>query len=315
MKTLSIAWAASLLLPALAACNTSGADAPLAAQAGSQANTAGAAAPEAPISWKTGQFHLEPGQERYLCFSQPLAEDAVIGAYSADSAAFVHHIIFVRALAPEPAGFAECDVAFRMSWDPVFIAGAGKSKLEFPSDAGHILKKNTQMLVQMHLLNVTDKPVDGSLTIDMHKSANKNPRPVNTYIFGSMNVRLPPLQKSEVVGQCELKEPVNLIAGFPHMHLLGRGMRVEAGPTWDTVKSVFERIPFDFNYQSINSVSVALKAGDKVRVTCQYQNTEPTEVTYGESTHNEMCFFVGFAVDRTAISACDLGQASGTMMH
>jgi hypothetical protein len=38
-------------------------------------------------------------------------------------------------------------------------------------------------------------------------------------------------------------------------------------------------------------------------------------ITYGESTHNEMCFFVGFAVDRTSISACDLGQSSGTMTH
>ena len=31
-------------------------------------------------------------------------------------------------LAPEPDGFAECDTLFRMTWEPLYITGAGDAK-------------------------------------------------------------------------------------------------------------------------------------------------------------------------------------------
>ena len=65
------------------------------------------------LTWSTDQFSLDAGQERYLCFAKTIDEDAVVNAYASDVQPFVHHLIFSRATAPEPDGFAECDVAFR----------------------------------------------------------------------------------------------------------------------------------------------------------------------------------------------------------
>ncbi len=47
-----------------------------------------------------------------------------------------------------------------------------------------------------------------------------------------------------------------------------------------------------------------LPAGTVTRVTCTYDNTLDQVVGYGESTKNEMCYFVGFAIDLPGQSAC-----------
>jgi hypothetical protein len=256
------------------------------------------------VTWKTDEFELKPRTERYLCFTKTLEEDLVIDGYSTEGQPFVHHLIFVRARAPEPEGFQECNIAFRAAWDPIFIAGAGEAQLAFPRDAGHKLKKGTQVLLQMHLLNTSDEVVRGAVDIRMHRSALQNPRPVSSYVFGTAAVKLPPKQVSQVVGDCTMREPVELIAGFPHMHLLGTGLKFEAGPTAASMKTVFERVPYSFHTQTIETVNASIAAGDATRVTCTYNNRLSQEVTYGESTNNEMCYFIGFAVDRAQTSGC-----------
>ena len=45
--------------------------------------------------------------------------------------------------------------------------------------------------------------------------------------------------------------------------------------------------------------------GDFVRVTCNYMNDLDQTVTFGESTTNEMCFFIGFATEAAGpLSGC-----------
>jgi hypothetical protein len=256
------------------------------------------------VPWSTDRFSVEAGQERYLCFAKTLEEDVVINGYATEVQSFVHHLIFARARAPEPEGFAECDVAFRSTWETVFISGAGDTKLEFPADAGQRLTKGTQMVVQMHLLNVASETVEGAVTINMRRSSATNPRPVSTFIFGTAAVELPAVSTTEVVGKCALRQKVQLIAGFPHMHMLGTSLRFEVGTSGGEMREVFKRDPFDFNNQRIDKLDLTIAPGDLTRVTCQFTNTRPETVTYGESTKNEMCYFIGFAIDLPQQSAC-----------
>lgn len=257
-----------------------------------------------PYIMKTEKFSIDPGQERYLCFATTLDEDMVIGGYSSKAQAFVHHLVFVRPLAPEPDGFSECNTLFRMTWEPLYITGAGAAKLEFPEDAGHKFTKGTQVLVQMHLLNTQEKKVEGTVEIDMHRSTAKNPRSVSAFALGSSDLSLPPNQKTEIQGRCEVKEKVEMIAAFPHMHLLGTSMKVEAGKSDDDLKTVFTRDPYDFDDQHIEPIKLTLEPGDIARVTCGYNNTRDETIEFGESTNTEMCFFIGFALDRDRLGSC-----------
>jgi hypothetical protein len=73
-------------------------------------------------------------------------------------------------LAPEPDGMSECDVLFRTTWEPMYLAGAGSSSLEFPENTAHKIAAGTQLLSQLRLFNTTDKLATGSLEVKMHRS-------------------------------------------------------------------------------------------------------------------------------------------------
>ena len=142
-------------------------------------------------AWRTDEFELDPGQEQYLCFASTLGEDMVVNGFSSEVKPFVHHLIFSKARAPEKEGFEECNVSFRNSWEVLFLSGAGNSTLDFPEDAGSVLPAGTQLVVQMHLLNTSDKAVSGSTLINMRRSAVKDPRRVSSAVFGTAAVALP----------------------------------------------------------------------------------------------------------------------------
>src|SRR5688572_4003003 len=116
---------------------------------------------------QTEEFTIEPGEEKYLCYATEVGEDLVVDGYSHAAQTIVHHIVFSRALAPEPDGFSECDTLFRETWDPLFITGAGSSEFLFPEGVGHRLKSGTQLVVQLHLLNTSDEPATETVAIEM----------------------------------------------------------------------------------------------------------------------------------------------------
>jgi hypothetical protein len=88
------------------------------------------------------------------------------------------------------------------------------------------------------------------------------------------------------------------------MHTLGTRMVVEVGDSVSSLQEVFRRDPFDFDDQRIDPLDVTIAPGQTTRVTCTFDNIHPQKVTYGESTTDEMCYFVGFAVDQSSMSAC-----------
>lgn len=254
----------------------------------------------------TETYTLAPGQERYLCFAAEIDEDLAVDKYTFAGRPTVHHMLFsrVRGRATEVPGFSECDVLFRASWDPLFIAGAGASTLELPDGAAHTIARGTQLVVQLHLLNVQTEPVTDRVEITMRGSRHRHPEPVGAYVFGTTSIDLPPGEESTVEARCELKEDVRLFAAFPHMHRLGTSMTFAHGSSEDALAPVFTSDPYDFEDQSLQPLPLVLREGDHTKVTCNYRNTLDHRVTFGESTNTEMCFFVGFAVGNTAIGGC-----------
>src|SRR4051812_9451593 len=105
----------SFVLPALllltGACAADDGDAvvpgsPLAAEEpAAAADKPAAAKPDAFVSFKTDEFELGAGKERYLCFTKVLEEDMVIDGYQTEGLPYVHHLIFSRNRVPGKLGF------------------------------------------------------------------------------------------------------------------------------------------------------------------------------------------------------------------
>jgi len=262
------------------------------------------------VVFRTEPFTLEPGQERYLCYAAETDEALVIDGYSHEGAPFLHHAIFSRTIVPEPDGTSECDIIFRQTWAPLFLSGAGASSFEFPDNVGHKLPAGSQLVLQLHMLNTSEQPITDAVSIRMQRASEPDPMPMGTLAFGTTAVSLPPQQETELEGVCQVDREVQLVAAFPHMHLLGTKMTFEVGRSEDAMEEVFRRDPYDFDDQSLELLDLTLHPGDITRVRCSYDNPHDMEITFGESTLNEMCYFVGFEAGTDGIDGCMLGSSS-----
>lgn len=104
-----------------------------------------------------------------------------------------------------------------------------------------------------------------------------------------------------------------LLSIGPHMHLLGKRMRVEAAKPDGTVAQLIQIDDWDFNWQSNYQYAepVPLPAGTVIRVEAIYDNSEnnprnpsqpPVAVRWGERTIDEMCLvLLGLTADDPAV--------------
>ena len=97
----------------------------------------------------------------------------------------------------------------------------------------------------------------------------------------------------------------NVIAAAPHMHLLGRTLKLTINPGTATEKTILDVTNYNFDDQSATFLStpIAVKNGDTIRVECtfdptlrqkipQLKNLVPRYVTWGEGSSDEMCLGV-----------------------
>ncbi|MFD4637366.1 hypothetical protein ACFWN2_08635 [Lentzea sp. NPDC058436] len=99
-----------------------------------------------------------------------------------------------------------------------------------------------------------------------------------------------------------VEAPMTLFAGFGHMHLLGRAIKVELNPGTPNAKVVLDVPQFDFDNQRLVKLPspVEIGPGDTLRVTCthdaglrkrlpQLSKLPPRYVVWGDGTSDEMC--------------------------
>ncbi|MET8150167.1 monooxygenase [Actinoplanes sp. NPDC049668] len=100
----------------------------------------------------------------------------------------------------------------------------------------------------------------------------------------------------------EVEAPMTLFAGFGHMHMLGRALKVELNPGTPKAEVVLDVPQFDFDNQRLMKLPspVEVGPGDTLRVTCthdvglrkqlpQLKNLPPRYVVWGDGTSDEMC--------------------------
>jgi len=251
------------------------------------------------------------GQERYVCYTRTLDADLAVDRFDYAAKSYVHHIFFSRTLQPEPDGVSECDVLFRTTWIPLFVAGNGSAHLAYPQGAATLLPKGTQIVVQLHLLNASSGPQDVNVDIEMRRSTEKNPVAVGLYAFGTQRISLAPNAASSISYECTTRQDIQSFTMLAHMHRLGTKMTLEVADGSGAYHEVFRRDPYDFNNQFLDPAPLQIAKGTKTRITCTYDNTTNAAVTYGESTNNEMCFLATFVTGQQGPTGCIEGPNAG----
>ncbi|MFD1370287.1 monooxygenase [Actinoplanes sichuanensis] len=100
----------------------------------------------------------------------------------------------------------------------------------------------------------------------------------------------------------EVEAPMTVYAGFAHMHMLGRALKVELNPGTPKAEVLLDVPQFDFDDQRLTPLAKPkeIGPGDVLRVTCthdaglrkqvpQLKKLPPRYVVWGDGTSDEMC--------------------------
>ena len=117
----------------------------------------------------------------------------------------------------------------------------------------------------------------------------------------------PNLPTPSLTSRCDkyMNRYFSIVAAGPHMHLLGRSLKIILNPETKNAKTILNVPNYNFDDQSskILKSPITVNPGDTIRVECTFDPTlrqkipqlkmlEPRYVTWGEGSSDEMCLGV-----------------------
>jgi len=183
----------------------------------------------------------------------------------------------------QPAGFA------LIGWAP------GTPATTFPDDTGIKTRAGRKLVVQLHYNTRAGLLPDHTRVRLQTREAVAN----EAFIYGvaTPGLLVQPDQELALVTQeyslSALGVPVGIFVRgvFPHMHTLGRTLRVEV--VHDGEPACMADVPawsFDWQQFYFYDRPVYVFPNDTIRITCGFDTTSRTQpVRWGEGTQDEMC--------------------------
>lgn len=238
--------------------------------------------------------------DEYGCFRTVIDTNVPLHAVEItpviDEPTVLHHILLFRDggrnYPEERTGFlCAADTVLQNDWELLHGWAPGGQTMVLPPEAGVRLENGDHLVVQVHYNNPTnDTYLDAS---GMMFKATRRLRPNDAAVLGVglENFSLPPGQPAvERSGDCQLERPMHVFSYSPHMHLLGKGARMEVVRN-GTPQLIADVPTFAFESQVSYPANWDFNAGDTLRATCIWDTTPRTGTTrFGEGTTDEMCY-------------------------
>jgi hypothetical protein len=292
--------------------------------------------PEFAEGWRLGEpdlvlTMLEPftvpadGPDIFQHFVIPIdiPEDKLVGAFEfrPGNNRVVHHAISYLdsqgigrkkdAATPEPGYHSFGGPGFAPSGS---IGGwsVGNTPRWLPNEMGRYLKQGSDLVMEVHYHPSGKEEVDqssiGIYYVDkpIQQSLSEPRKLVRAIWMANYEIDIAPGQSDfRRETSYTLPKEVTMVGIVPHMHLLGKTMKVTATLPDQSQKTLVEVVDWDFNWQDeyYYERPFVLPAGTRIDCVATYDNSAenpanpsspPQRVTYGEETTDEMmfCFFL-----------------------
>jgi peroxiredoxin len=178
----------------------------------------------------------------------------------------------------------------------------------FPDGVGYYVPKGADFIAHVHY-HRTGKVEKDRIQIGLH-FAKKPCKPLQPMVIGGLFLSVPPNEEDYAVkGSIWAAQDCTLYTVMPHMHLLGKKIKMTMTPPDGPTTTLVGIDDWDFNWQEIYFLKEPLhvKARTRFDVEGVFDNSSanprnpfspPRRVYVGESTTNEMCFgFLGATSD------------------
>jgi hypothetical protein len=175
---------------------------------------------------------------------------------------------------------------------PIALWAPGTGPTTYPASSGVLLNGGRHVVVQIHY-NLAAGTFPDRTRVNLTLTSSM---PNRGYLVPMLdtNLTLPPgmsdVSATNSTPLTSLPLPVHLYGVGPHMHTLGRTLRVETTGTGGQCLGDVQN--WDFRWQGMwwYSHPILVRPSDTVQITCHYDTTGRTTTTrWGESTSDEMC--------------------------
>jgi peroxiredoxin len=174
-----------------------------------------------------------------------------------------------------------------------------------PEGTGFFLPANSDLVIQTHY-HRTGRVEKDRITIGLYFNKKAIEKPLQTLAVRGNFVYIPPFVSNHVVkGGLQVTSDCTIYNVMPHMHLLGKKVKVTMIPPGEAAKPLVAIDDWDYNWQETYTFKqpIKLKAGTWLEVEAVFDNSAsnpnnpafpPRPVLFGEQTTNEMLFgFIG----------------------
>jgi len=295
------------------------------------------AAPKFVEGWRYGKpdevirlpepYHLEAeGRDDYRCFVIPNTSnvDRYISEmeFKPDNRKVVHHVIAYLDTSGAARKLDEKDPGpgYRSTGGgPGFIPSAmlggwapGNAPGPLPDGIGIPLPKGSDIVLEMHY-HKSGKPEIDQTSVGI--SYCKKPVDKRLRLLAVVaGVSIPADATDHITnGTASVMQDITAYDVTPHMHLLGKKIKVSVEMSDGSNRQLVNVVDWDFNWQIeyIFREPIKIPAGAKFKITASYDNSSgnprnpnnpPKRVTWGEQTTDEMCIaFIGFTADNESL--------------
>lgn len=277
------------------------------------------------------------GEDVYRCFVLPTNFDRDMYVTALEvlpgNGKVVHHVIaFIDTTtrceqldAADPGPGYSTNAGFPGFFPTGGLGGWAPGNLprRLPEGMAKVLPKGARVVMQVHY-HPSGKPASDQTQLGLHFAKPPVTRAVRTLpvmpLGGPLSgMKIPAGAKHhEVAASLTLPRDLMAVAITPHMHLIGRDMKVTATLPDDTVVPLIHIQNWDFNWQEGYAFRepVSLPRGTRIDMVAHFDNSAenpfnprnpPQLVKWGEQTTDEMCIaFIEVVSREAAKSPADL---------
>jgi hypothetical protein len=234
-------------------------------------------------------WQLAPGSEGYRCMTLTIPEDIYITAFAPQNPVGTHHVTLgVSPEAAAPDEVVACGVGTAGD-RKLQGSGAGTESSELPAGVAMPLHRGEQVMMNLHLFNVSEEPLSGRSGMWVKTvPAAEVEHEAEAVLAGPLSLDIP-VGRSTQTGDCTLRADATVFALAPHMHQKGVHLRATAVTATEEV-TLYDG-DYDFFHQLLYDIDdIALRAGDRIKVECTYENDGDQALHWGDSSRDEMCF-------------------------
>jgi hypothetical protein len=278
-----------------------------------------------------------PGGETYtgFIFKAPWAQpvQGLRFRHLPDNAAVLHHwLLYSESAAMSDGEIDACQLAGPTGFlcgqasTRALITGWAPGRMDFrlPADVGLELPAPGALLaLEMHHFNNSGSPAADHSGVEICVTSKFRMNTASVSWLGTQTIDVPAHTSGTATGTCtplragmNATDPIHVLFSWPHEHKLGRHLKSVVNRTGGTSDVLYDG-DFSFDFQVLHDTPLLLAPGDTVTTTCTYDNTTDGDVSFGQSTTQEMCYNFTYAWPAHALdnAGAELGGATNACLH